>query len=1123
MAKFDDTVVTEDQYVQCAPETPMGSPVCNSHSPACKERPQDEELSSTGHAIAQGSPLSATPSTQLARRKAASEVIQAATGVAVQFETDQAFRNSLKDGMLLCKMANALMGLDIQCLEACDISEFGPQGLLRQRAHNVNSFLASLEQQLQPLPVDCRFTIADLEAEGDTERPQVANCLLYMKAVYQPQPTTDVPAAGADNQLPSTPACPYTTAMWQQQQQYHSSPNPMQMQQTQQRLSFGSPGMLAPLNFGARASLQQSSPAQQALRRSCGGLLAPSNSPLRDSHGSLSHSGNGSFNHNTSIVPARTYTRDNPATTNTYGPDENAVKALGPVLEGVLGTLTEEYEKRLLAKDHDFSRMCDAKAKLEKEVDRLQVENRRLHDELVAMQDVEEKYKHVLEENRNLYNTVQDLRGNIRVFCRIRPPGATGDLSPCCVDVGMEGDLAVYDLQNGAKRVFKVDRVFGAHTDQLAVYEDTQPLIRSVLDGYNVCIFAYGQTGSGKTHTMSGTMMEQEDGRGINYRALDDLFAIRDSRLEEASYSFRVQMLEIYNEQLRDLLADGRSAAASRLDILATQASGCNVPGATQVEVETAADVSRLMALGASQRATSETRMNDRSSRSHQILTVIVEGLHQVTKARSHACLHLIDLAGSERVGKSEASGDRLVEAQHINKSLSALGDVMAALAAKDKHVPYRNSKLTQLLQDSLQGQAKVMMFMHVSPEANMFGESVSTLKFAARVADITLGQAKKNVVSGQVFEAHEQVLKQQRSMESKDQQVQQLQAALQHKDAENQGLQQAIAQLRQQLETETSAAAGEALPAVSGPAPVLTVAKERAKFHLPIQEMLAAQASGFKSPRSSGLSSRDAAPSSLSARRLSAGAAPALLSEQPGLGQPGSPASIGKMSKTLDRTPSRDQGDDNLRLPSARCRPTPEVSPLGQHCINGYKSSGTDPLPLMTPRTARSSSNSSMPVRESISSQRHLERLQSARQSGSFKTASSAGPSGFGVGGGVSVKQFVEAVRGVGSVSAGPSKLSSSNTAGNSGLSRQSSFGGAAAPASRRSRGELAVPQTSRVSGVVKSRVAELTQAAGTMSMRQSGFFRSNSAGGSSGSAGMSSGLGASGSVTSRAGSRWK
>jgi hypothetical protein len=130
------------------------------------------------------------------------------------------------------------------------------------------------------------------------------------------------------------------------------------------------------------------------------------------------------------------------------------------------------------------------------------------------------------------------------------------------------------------------------------------------------------------------------------------------------------------------------------------------------------------------------------------------------------------------------------------------------------------------------------------------------------------------------------------------------------------------------------------------------------------------------------------------------------------------------------------------LQLPSATSRATPDASPLGQHCTNGFKLSSTEP---MTPRTARSNSGGNMPVRESISSQKHLERLQSARQSGSFKPVPSAGSSGFGASGGVSMKQFVEAVRGVGSVSAGPRKPGSSGTAGSSGLSRQSSFGSTA------------------------------------------------------------------------------
>jgi kinesin family protein C2/C3 len=126
----------------------------------------------------------------------------------------------------------------------------------------------------------------------------------------------------------------------------------------------------------------------------------------------------------------------------------------------------------------------------------------------------------------------------------------------------------------------------------------------------------------------------------------------------QVEYHITVQMLEIYNETLRDLLVDSSSSNASRLDILSTQASGCNVPGATKLEVHTTNHVERIMSHGSANRHTSETKMNDRSSRSHQILTVIVDGQNVITGARTHGCLHLVDLAGSERVGKSEATGE---------------------------------------------------------------------------------------------------------------------------------------------------------------------------------------------------------------------------------------------------------------------------------------------------------------------------------------------------------------------------------------------------------------------------------------------------------------------------------
>ncbi|KAK4424578.1 Kinesin-like protein KIN-14G [Sesamum alatum] len=337
-------------------------------------------------------------------------------------------------------------------------------------------------------------------------------------------------------------------------------------------------------------------------------------------------------------------------------------------------------------------------------------------------------YKKVLEENRKLYNQVQDLKGNIRVYCRIRPflPGQASRLNPVEDVDDRTIEIATTSKHGKGKKSFTFNKVFGPSAKQEEVFADTQPLIRSVLDGYNVCIFAYGQTGSGKTHTMTGPKELTQESMGVNYRALNDLFQITEQRKDTISYDISVQMIEIYNEQVRDLLATD--------------------------------DVINLMNLGHKNRAVGSTAMNDRSSRSHSCLTVHVQGKDLTSGAVLRGCMHLVDLAGSERLDKTEAVGDRLKEAQHINKSLSALGDVIASLAQKQTHVPYRNSKLTQLLQDSLGGQAKTLMFVHISPEHDALGETLSTLKFAERVSTVELGAARTNKDNTDVKELKEQI-----------------------------------------------------------------------------------------------------------------------------------------------------------------------------------------------------------------------------------------------------------------------------------------------------------------------------------------------------------------------------
>ncbi|KAF3436496.1 hypothetical protein FNV43_RR23588 [Rhamnella rubrinervis] len=393
-------------------------------------------------------------------------------------------------------------------------------------------------------------------------------------------------------------------------------------------------------------------------------------------------------------------------------------------------------------------------------------------------------YHKVLEENRKLYNLVQDLKGSIRVYCRVRPflSGQPSYLSS--VDHIEDGNITINTPSKHGKgrRSFSFNKVFGPSATQAEVFSDMQPLIRSVLDGFNVCIFAYGQTGSGKTFTMTGPIELTEKNQGVNYRALGDLFLIADQRRDTFHYDVSVQMIEIYNEQVRDLLVtDGTnkrypfhyfSPFISFVKGHEIIIKGLSVPDANLVPVSSTSDVIDLMNLGQRNRAVGATALNDRSSRSHSCLTVHVQGKDLTSGTILRGCMHLVDLAGSERVDKSEVTGDRLKEAQHINKSLSALGDVIASLAQKNPHVPYRNSKLTQLLQDSLGGQAKTLMFVHISPEPDAVSETISTLKFAERVATVELGAAKVNKDSTDVKELKEQIASLKAALARKDEEA---------------------------------------------------------------------------------------------------------------------------------------------------------------------------------------------------------------------------------------------------------------------------------------------------------------------------------------------------------------
>jgi len=347
---------------------------------------------------------------------------------------------------------------------------------------------------------------------------------------------------------------------------------------------------------------------------------------------------------------------------------------------------------------------------------------------------------------RQMFNQIQELRGNVRVFCRVRPTG--NDAATPCVET--MPDTTSVSLQLGPKKssAFSFDRAFGPESTQDEVFGEVSGLVQSALDGYKVCLFSYGQTGSGKTHTMLGG--SDEASRGIIPRAVEKV--VEASKLNEIkgwSYKMTASYVEIYNETIRDLLAPG--AGHSEAHKIIHENGSTTITGVTTEVVTSVEQANALVKKAASARKVEATQMNAHSSRSHTIFILHVSGEHAASGSTLSGALNLVDLAGSERVARSGASGDRLKEACAINKSLSSLGDVFAALGSKAKHVPYRNSKLTYLLAPCLGGDGKTLMFVNVSPDDDSSEETSCSLKFAAQVNAVELGKggAKRNVQSG--------------------------------------------------------------------------------------------------------------------------------------------------------------------------------------------------------------------------------------------------------------------------------------------------------------------------------------------------------------------------------------
>ncbi|EDV22804.1 uncharacterized protein TRIADDRAFT_28174 [Trichoplax adhaerens] len=384
--------------------------------------------------------------------------------------------------------------------------------------------------------------------------------------------------------------------------------------------------------------------------------------------------------------------------------------------------------------------------------------NNEIHNHLKTIDERDAEIRENEAIRRKLHNEVQELKGNIRVYCRVRPLLKGEDNQDCDLpitfDSNCDKNIQIHHSNtndDGCRRTtsekydFTFDKVFNPTSAQEDIFLEISQLVQSALDGYNVCIFAYGQTGSGKTYTMEGCVDHNSGSNnaraGMIPRTVNQIFTSASALSSKGwKYDIEASFLEIYNETVRDLLEDNHKKKENiKYEIKLTKSSnGVNhvaVTNAKIVKVESERQVYDLLKVASRHRATAATKCNEYSSRSHSVFRLNLIGSNSLTGQNCEGTLNLVDLAGSERINVSGATGDRLNEAKNINKSLSTLSKVILSLANKDSHIPYRNSKLTYLLQNSLGGNSKTLMFVNISPSIHCFHESLSSLRFATKVS----------------------------------------------------------------------------------------------------------------------------------------------------------------------------------------------------------------------------------------------------------------------------------------------------------------------------------------------------------------------------------------------------
>lgn len=332
---------------------------------------------------------------------------------------------------------------------------------------------------------------------------------------------------------------------------------------------------------------------------------------------------------------------------------------------------------------------------------------------------------------------------SVRVVVRCRPMNGKEKAASYdkVVDVDVKlGQVSVKNPKGTSHempKTFTFDAVYDWNAKQFELYDETfRPLVDSVLQGFNGTIFAYGQTGTGKTYTMEGVRGDPEK-RGVIPNSFDHIFT-HISRSQNQQYLVRASYLEIYQEEIRDLLSKDQT---KRLELKERPDTGVYVKDLSSFVTKSVKEIEHVMNVGNQNRSVGATNMNEHSSRSHAIFVITIECSEVGLDGENHirvGKLNLVDLAGSERQAKTGAQGERLKEATKINLSLSALGNVISALVdGKSTHIPYRDSKLTRLLQDSLGGNAKTVMVANVGPASYNVEETLTTLRYANRAKNI--------------------------------------------------------------------------------------------------------------------------------------------------------------------------------------------------------------------------------------------------------------------------------------------------------------------------------------------------------------------------------------------------